>query len=682
MSYPIHQVPGGSAARTTRTDHGFWGLELSQGALARDFSRAMDTENLIWAGDALKKRPGYRLLESLEGQIHGIFAYKSYLMVHAGRNLYRLLEGAEPELIYTEMWDGPSQGVVANQSYTRRSLVNPALCHWKREQEEGDFLFLINGNNFLFTNGERVRPMADPFWGTGAALLYEAGAYDLAYCAEVPFAVVAKDPYTNVGDGDPRGDNRLSQFRCESFCLGETAVDLFQLSCKVRDLNYDTPPEVQLRDSNGYWHCLCTGDVRFSERSSHPMGRLRTCSLQAGMIFHADGGIITAAGTGEYTLANDGMDNLRITYAVEKERPLNLIQATAMGLFGADGADNVLFLGGGSKAPGEDYFSVRDNFFCFYETSVERLGNRAAPITGYCRLSDGRLAVLKNEPNGSAVYFRDHTLVTLGTTQAGEPYRVDAFPSRAGAAVEGCINPHSVGFAGNEPCFLGRSGLYSVRSVSDELTNLNETVKRSRSVDPWLREQEPALARGIRWKEYYLLCFGHGALITDGARDSSGALRFLRWRFGHSVTALGQLDGLLYLGDGAGNLYLFGEESTDAGLEFTGYWHTPLLEEQAGRRMILRQMWAAVSPAYEGALSAAFFRDRLPLPERQISLQLLDFADWDFGNVSFEGTDTARWVRLSGRAERGDGFSLRVELSPEVLLWGFRWIYEKGGRMR
>jgi hypothetical protein len=457
----------------------------------------------------------------------------------------------------------------------------------------------------------------------------------------------------------------------------------YVINTPLSSINDTIPFEWQIRDYDGVWRNLslvCGWGTFYYGLVT----KFRFPEIIGGMKITLDSdGRISALGEGDTTIANDGMDNVRITYAVHKDPPTALLRSTAMGLYGADGADNVLFLGGSTDAPGEDAFSARNNFFCFYETSVEKLGSNLTPVTGYCRLSDGRLAVLKDDPDGSTVFFRYHDTIDLGETQNGEAYTVDVFPSKSGASVEGCVSPLTVGVAGNEPCFLSKSGLYSVRSVSNELTNLNETVRRSVPVDPLLKTAVPAMARSICWQGYYLLTFGKVGVITDGRRDSSGNLRFLKWTFGHNITALGQRDDVLYLGDENGNVYYFGEDADDAGIKFKAYWRTPLLEGGTGRRLILRRMWLAASPAYGALVKVRFYQDNCPAKERQIQIHLMDFGDVDFGALAFDGIDTARWVPLTLHSAAANAFSAELELSDgaDVLIWGFRMMYEKGGVM-
>lgn len=685
MSYPLHKVSGGSAARTVRTENGFWGLDLSQSALDRSFSRAMDTENLIWQGESLAVRPGYQRVTQLSGRINGIYSYQGALILHAGTNLYRLEKGGSPIKLDAVLADTPSYGVVRCQTVTRRYCLTPYSNQWVRRSVTGDFLFLNDGTHYLFYDGEYVRPVADDHWGEDLFTLHNSGI-TVQYYATVPFTAVAKRPDSAAGDLDPRGDNRLSQFRCESFYVGSgETFKSFRLNCLLSAFNQRVPLEVQLRDTEGIWRCIGSADIKATAARESELVRVTTPSLKAGTSFRcSDWDIIVEFGTGDYVFADDGMDNVRITYGVKKDPPRALTGATVQGLYGADGADDVLFLGGSAVAPGEDAFSARNNFFCFYETATELLGSNKTPVTGYCRLSDGRLAVLKDDPDGSTVFFRSHKLLEVGTTQSGEPYQIDVFPSRTGAAVEGCVASHSVGVAGNEPCFLAKSGLYSVRSVSNELTNLHETVRRSVPIDALLCTLSAEAARCISWQGYYLMTFGKTAFITDGRRDSSGYLRFLKWTLAHSMTALGQWEGRLYLGDASGNLYLFGEGTDDAGIAFPAFWKTPMLEDKTGRRVLLRRMWAAVSPAYGAAVTVQLFRDRCPGYERKIALHLPDFGDWDFGSVSFDGTADPRWIPLTLRSDAAGAFSVLFDMraAAGLQLWGFRMTYEKGGMMQ
>ena len=684
MSYPLHKVPGGSAARTVRTETGFWGLDLSMGASDGSFSRASDTENLIWKEEALAVRPGYRQIAALSGRINGFFPYEDCLVVHAGTRLYQVKEGEEPIVLYEAMADAPSHGVVRHQTLTRRRCLTPFSCQWVHENITGDFLFIHDGAHYLFYDGIRVRSVADSIWNADLFALHAEGIYP-EFFATVPFTAVAKRPDSG-GDVDPRGDNRLSQFRCESFCIsGEEDVKSFRLNCLVSDYNDNMAPEVQLRDIEGIWRCLAGIDIKMVAERESQLARIEMSSIRAGTSFKLSNiGVIVGFGTGDYVFADDGMDNVRITYGVLKEEPEALNGATAFGLYGADGADDVLFLGGSAIAPGEDAFSAPNDFFCFYSTAVERLGGDKTPVTGYCRLSDGRLAVLKNDPNGSTVFFRDHQLVEFGQTQSGERYRVDAYPSKTGAAVEGCLSPHALGIAGNEPCFLAKSGLYGVRSVSDELTNLNETVRRSMPIDALLTRLDPQKARAIRWNNYFLLAFEDTVFLTDGRRDNQGQLRFLKWSLAHKITALGKKDGDLYLGDAEGRLFHFGESTDDAGTPIRAFWKTPIIEDKSGRKMLLRRLWAAVEPGEDTELSVRLYRDHTPMKPKTLDLHCLDFAALDFGNFSFEGCRGMRWVPLCREALSAHHLSTVVDLSHAgtLTLWGFRMIYEKGGMMR
>jgi len=683
MSYPIHSLPRTAVGRTVRNENGFWGYDPSRNARDRSPERAADTENLIWRGDALGRRSGYSLVEKLNAPIYGIFFYGQELLIHAGDTLYRQkTRASEPEVLYQGLNPAPSRAMIHHQHLTRRWLESPYYYGWRRRVYESDVLFLSDQKNFIFYNGKFVHSVADEYWGQNPTSLMADEAIRPQYFATVPFTSVAKLPIDYPGDVDPRGDNQFSQFRCESFYVTEQA-DTFQLNCSRAEIQIQMPVELLIRDEEGIWHTFaCNGTDRI-ELSGDRVLYHPAVPIAAGSLFSSsDDNRIMTWGDGKCTMAADNNDNLRIVYAVKKNPPDALNGATAMGIFGADGADNVLFLGGSAAAPGVDSFSAPDDFTCFYTTSTECLGRNSCPITGYCRLTDGRLAVLKNEPDGVNVYFRHHAVMSMGSTASGAAYQVDVFPACGGAAVSGCVAAQTVGAVGNEPIFLSDTGLFTVKSVSDTLVNLNQTIHRSKAVDSYLLNEE-GTPFSICWKGYYLLCWGREALLTDGRKDNNGMLRFLKWRFSHEMTAFGKSDGMLWLGDAQGGLYCMDGSDTDAGTPFRAFWKTALPEDSGGRRMLLKKVWAAFSPDYRGAAESVVIHGCCPDFPAEISLRRLDFADWDFASVCFDGTDAPRWFSLLRRSALADSFSVELALcgGQQLKLWGIRMQYEKGGVM-
>ncbi len=667
MSYPLHSLKGGSNARTVRSQTGFWGLDAAGGDFDRNPACSKEAQNLIWQGEALKVRPGYRSLCTLDGRINGIWFFKDTPVVHAGNKLYRLnAQWEEPILLYEQMADAPSCGVVRNQTVIKRICASPVLDAWRRETVTCDFLFINDSQNYLIYDGKTARLVMDPYWGGNVREITNNGE-EVEYYATVPFTAVAKSPESAMADVDPRGENRLSQFRCDSFYVDSSAeVTDFVLTCPYKAYNDNIPPEMQVRCADGLWHNVALVVTNGYLRSGE-FGRLVLPGVKGGQSVSIDvEDRITNLGFGVYSVADDGMDNVRLTYAIRKEEPAAINGATVQGFYGPRGGEEVLFLGGSAADPGIDAFSEPENFFCFYETSIEQLGNRHTPVTGYCHLNDGRLAVLKNDPDDSTVFFRSHQTVTLGNTLAGEPYIVDAYPSVTGAMVEGCLSPHSLGVVGNEPCFLAESGIFSVRSVSNELTNLNETVRRSRAVDPLLTALPAQKVRSICWKGYYMLFFGKTVLLTDG-QMSGGSYRFLKWVFAHEVTAVGRYQGDLYFGGAEGGVYLLDGSATDGGEPITACWYLPLLEEGKGRKMLLRRLWAAVSGGNGtlGVLVAAEGGE-----PRRITVDLSERED-------------SRWVSLLQNPRLAESFTVALDLSDtDALLWGYRMMYEKGGTIR
>ena len=128
---------------------------------------------------------------------------------------------------------------------------------------------------------------------------------------------------------------------------------------------HDLPPEVQLRDENGRWFCLRSDQVQFENSSKTGAEQILLPALSAGMPIYKSEGYVVTVGEGINHLAADGMDNVRITYAVDREAPDLINKATVQGLYGADGGADVLFLGGSATDPGIDCFSAAGDFLCF-----------------------------------------------------------------------------------------------------------------------------------------------------------------------------------------------------------------------------------------------------------------------------------------------------------------------------
>jgi hypothetical protein len=653
---------------------GFWGLDLTGGAYKKPLVRATDCQNLLWEGEALRCRKGLEKFAEFDAPLHGIFFWEQEIIVHAGTCLYRLAPSGEKELLYSEMNAAPSVGFVRYQEIDCRRLSSNQIKGWDRYVIRGNVLFINDGCQYLFYYGAGVYPVTDEWWRFDATTADFSNSKRYHFYATVPVSATGRLPGGEGGDVDPRGDNRLSQFHCESFCLSQDEKSSsFVFNHPFAKTNPNVPPEVLVRDQRGVWCPFkMEGTATFEKVAGSDQLRLiLPLSIDAGRKVYVDKNdkVVRYDDNSSDYIAADGLDNLRIIIAVYKDYPVAINGSSVQGFYGPDGTDNVLFLGG---CGGVDSFSAPEDYFCFYSTSVESLGDRNYPVTGYCRLNDGRLAVLKNEPEGANVYFRNHTVVSVGTTQEGVARKVDAYPSRSGAAVEGCVSSLTVGIAGNEPVFLSNSGLYGVRSVSDELTNLDETVRRSIPVDPMLSSFDPTSCRAICHKGYYYLFCGSDGLVTDGRRDSSGQLRFLKWKFPCEISAVAKKDSVLYFGDREGGLHRFGESTTDSGAPIVAYWYAELPAEDGGRIQNVRQIAAAFSPMAGAKVEGRLYKEFRPLEFGGTQTQTIEFS---------EAVNTRmRWVVFPSLKERGSQFSLRLCWEDsDLLLWGLRMIYEKGG---
>ncbi|MBQ7971734.1 MAG: hypothetical protein IJ294_05245, partial [Clostridia bacterium] len=141
MSYPFHSLNRASAGRTVCSEIGFSGLDVAGRAFNKPISCALDTENLLWEGSALKRRPGYRWISTFSQKINGIFFVGDQRIVHVGTKLYLEREQGVPKLLFSQMNDAASVGVVRKQEVEHRWCNSSEMFGWNRERKSGDFLF-------------------------------------------------------------------------------------------------------------------------------------------------------------------------------------------------------------------------------------------------------------------------------------------------------------------------------------------------------------------------------------------------------------------------------------------------------------------------------------------------------------------------------------------------------------
>lgn len=114
------RIASGGVQLYTTQYAGFKGVDFSSDPAKVSASRSPDAVNLIAdAGGWPEKRPGWRVLLTLEGRVNGIFSYKALgvetLIAHAGTKLYRFTEAGESVELLAGLTDHPSTAMASGE---------------------------------------------------------------------------------------------------------------------------------------------------------------------------------------------------------------------------------------------------------------------------------------------------------------------------------------------------------------------------------------------------------------------------------------------------------------------------------------------------------------------------------------------------------------------------------------
>lgn len=215
----------GPAIATTQYA-GFKGVDFSSDPAKVSASRSPDAVNLIAdAGGWPEKRPGWRVLLTLEGKANGIFSYKSgggeTLIAHAGTKLYSFTEdGASVELM-AGLTDHPSVSMVS-----------------------GEKLYILTGGEYVVYDGQTASVV---------------GGY-------IPLTTFGRTP---SGGGTPYEPVNLLQKKRQNSFLSDGTSTVYQLDTE----GIDSVDGVTVNGAvvTAYTADLAAGKVSFSSPPAGPL---------------------------------------------------------------------------------------------------------------------------------------------------------------------------------------------------------------------------------------------------------------------------------------------------------------------------------------------------------------------------------------------------------------------------
>lgn len=493
----------------------FLGVDFTTNELEMNPRRSPNALNLVNENGYTRKRNGYKTILNVDKKrINGIYNFdtstENIILIHAGTSLYK--------------YDSNFQNKIE------------LLTNLNDIKSTGIFL---NGMLCIF-DGKRV-------------VIYGKfdGQYKVKYADEeayIPLTSINRNP-DGSGAVAYEAYNLLGEKRKNGFITDGTSTE-FKLDTDA--LNSADGVEVKKLNTLGEWITVNDYTVNHARAS------------------------INFTSPPEKSPVT-GRDNIEVTFTVRNQENKDLInRCKIITAFGYGGNSNRLFItnNGLEGHRNEEYISEANNPLYYPDSNTTKIGLDSAPITGYSRLSDGKLAIHKDiTDTDCTIYYRNYNMYD------GE----EVFPLMSGTKGVGCINPQSCHTLQNDPLFLSRTGIYSVQSngnnTDERYFNLRSYyINKKLLENPNLNE-----ATAITYKNKYYISINNECYVCDSRmqsyeKNSNTAGYQYEWYYWDNINArvFFVYENELYFGDINGNINKFMKDYyKDNQNPIISRWETP-----------------------------------------------------------------------------------------------------------
>lgn len=546
----------------------FRGVDYTSSPLRVDPRRAVKCRNLLPIGGRNVKRRGWRQeavfteYDTATGRnvpqpVRGMwwFAWNDVhiLLVHAGERLYASTrDGGD----FKKVRDGMG------------SEISEAFAYGKR-------LYLVGHGEYLVYGT----------WDEGKTFELRAVADDEG--TYVPRTTMAINPTTNEA-GEHFEDTRRALDAVNLLCSrrvntcmgrlhgGKDLVFLLDAECADRE---DVRIEVETASASGgvkteIWHTEGFDLEEFGEANVKNEAGETVGHFSA--FVRRDGGVRVAC----LTIKKDcpppveGRDNIKVTFrhgGADTTKEAAKIGGCRFGImFGGGGNADRLCLAGNPDYPNYQFFSgFRDPTY-FPDNGWNAVGSDASAIVGFSRISDGVLAVFKEEGRGEPViYYQTAEDVPVYADEdeqelVGMRFKLYTDAGNAGESI--VSRAASVDFFG-DPLILSKNGVFGITYKTNVETADRYAAERSRNIRADLVGRDLTKACGAVFEGKYWLCVDGVCYVADEGytfRPSEGTsgYQYEWWPLDNvPATVLCVADGRLCFGTEDGRLCYFVHEA-------------------------------------------------------------------------------------------------------------------------
>ena len=397
-----------------------------------------------------------------------------------------------------------------------------------RSIQTADRLFILDGEHFLVYNGNSIAPVKDNCY------------IPVVYINRKPEGGGRKNEQVNMLTSKRR-EGFISDGTAE-YVLSRAALDADSVTAVV----YRDDGTVQnLTEGNGITVDRAKGTVKFS----------------------------AAPAATKYT----DTSNVYITYSKSGGGDGNILEkCTVMGLFGAGGKPDTLFLSGHPDYPGREWFSARNNPFFFGKSNTDSAGS--VPVTGYSVRGDKLFVHRRGAGNNLNILVR---------SCSGGDENFFSYPVVNMLAGPGTIAPDSFVNMAADSLFLTEKGVYAI--AESEADERHFAQSRSYYINPSLMacsglEEAGAVEHG----DFYVLAVGRDIYLLDTLQKSyeedvdytKRQYECYHWQISEKIRLLFVEDGQLCFADDRGRIgrfysdYSRPESFNDNGRAINAVWQT------------------------------------------------------------------------------------------------------------
>lgn len=545
----------------------FRGVDFSSPTLNIESNRSPNAVNFINKFGANKKRNGYNQILQFENEsgesveINGIFELnlhnKRIIIVYAGKRFYRVY--FDKDTSEYKAYDN----IMSSCTYAGAEVLESKL---------------VSNRVMCFISNNRAY-----FVGCGDYIVF--GSWDNGETFELRRVIDNEDTYiamttkninkVNSNNGDVRTageDPNLLSTRRKNGLIGETASASYQLDASI-DLNTEVKVEVTLLNQSGaptienYTNRIYNNTLQVYEIKNE----LYKDGTKVGDIDFVNGRLTFNIAT-KNEITPEALENIVVEFSHDLGESGNITNCCFGTYFGADNNMDRLFLSGNKDFKNVDFYSNANDFTYFPRlSSTTTVGTTATAIMGYAKLSDGTLAIIKEDSQDEpSVHYRSGTM-TQSTDDDGNVSYKTAFSVKAGSRGVGAVSSYAIQTLAGDNLFLSKNGVFGLELSSNIATTERFAKERSRYIIEKLKKHEHLEnSTAYVYNNWYILsvdgvCYVADARFKTRADGSMSDTFDYEWWYWDNIDArvFCEIDSKLCFGTSDGRVCVFDELFSD-----------------------------------------------------------------------------------------------------------------------